>query len=335
MSAPVLSFRISAGYAGKPHVLRDVSLEVHGGEIVGLVGRSGEGKSTIATSILGLLPLKGGNCSGQILFRGRELLRLTESEMRRLRGKEIGLVPQSPLAALNPNIRLGAQLDEAWRAHASGKACFNLLGLFSRNRLAGCGRRLMSRLAGETACPTTGLQALADHGGAGIQPVRAFSRNLLAGRLDLGKPDWRPLLESVSLPAEPRFLRQYPRNLSVGLAQRFLIALAILHRPSLLLADEPTSALDSITQAEILALFAKLNRTEGLAILYISHDLASVASLCHRVAILDGGEIVESGPTARIFGQPKHDYTRKLIAAIPQPPAGDEAERNLASLVHS
>jgi peptide/nickel transport system ATP-binding protein len=277
MNAPVLSFRISAGYAGKQHVLRDVSLEVYEGEIVGLVGRSGEGKSTIATSILGLLPLKGGNCSGRILFRGRELLGLKESEMRRLRGKEIGLVPQSPLAALNPNLRLGAQLDEAWRAHARVKPRFNLLGLFSRNSAA--------------------------------------------GRLNSGKPEWKPLLESVSLPAEPRFLRQYPRNLSVGLAQRFLIALAILHRPSLLLADEPTSALDSITQAEILALFARLNRTQGLAILYISHDLASVASLCHRVAILDGGEIVECGPTARIFGQPRHNYTRKLIAAIPQPPA--------------
>jgi peptide/nickel transport system ATP-binding protein len=275
MSAPVLSFRISAGYAGKPDVLRDVSLDVHEGEIVGLVGRSGEGKSTIATSILRLLALKGGHCTGQILFRGRDLLRLTDSEMRRLRGKEIGLVPQSPLAALNPNLRLGAQLEEGWRAHARGKSVSNLLGLLLRSRSI--------------------------------------------GRLDRGKPDWKPLLESVSLPADPRFLRQYPRNLSVGLAQRFLIALAILHRPALLLADEPTSALDSITQAEILALFASLNRTERLAILYISHDLASVASLCHRVAILDSGEIVECGPTARIFAQPRHDYTRRLIAAIPRP----------------
>jgi ABC-type dipeptide/oligopeptide/nickel transport system ATPase component len=173
--------------------------------------------------------------------------------MRRLRGKAIGLVPQSPLAALNPNLRLSAQIEEAWSAHQRGK------------------------------------------------------------------PDSRPLLESVSLPPDPAFLRQYPRNLSVGLAQRFLIALAILHRPALLLADEPTSALDTITQAEILRLFASLNRQQGLAILYISHDLASVSSLCQRVAILRQGTIVECSPAADVFAHPRHEYTRELIAAIPQP----------------
>jgi ABC-type glutathione transport system ATPase component len=252
-SPALLSLRLSAGYKGKPAVLRDVFLEVAQGEIVGLVGRSGEGKSTIASSILGLLALKGGQCSGRILFQGRDLLGLKESEMRRLRGKEISLVPQSPLAALNPNLRLGPQIDETWRAHQRGK------------------------------------------------------------------PDWKPLLESVSLPADPAFLRQYPRNLSVGLAQRFLIALAILHRPALLLADEPTSALDTITQAEILRLFASLNRQQGLAILYVSHDLASVASLCHRVAILHDGTTVECGSASEVFDHPRHEYTRKLIAAIPLP----------------
>jgi len=234
-------------------VLRDVALEIGEGEILGLVGRSGEGKSTIASAILGLLPLKGGQCTGQIQFQGRDLLDLKDKDLRRLRGKQIGLVPQSPLAALNPNLRLGAQIEEAWRAH------------------------------------------------------------------ERGKPDWKPLLESVSLPPEPAFLRRYPGNLSVGLAQRFLIALAILHRPALLLADEPTSALDTVTQAEILRLFASLNQSRQLAILYISHDLASVASLCHRVAILHDGAVVERGETSQIFAQPRHEFTRKLIEAIPRP----------------
>jgi ABC-type dipeptide/oligopeptide/nickel transport system ATPase component len=176
-----------------------------------------------------------------------------------VRGKQIGLVPQSPLAALNPNLRLGAQLTEAWRAHQRGDR------------------------------------------------------------------DWTNLLESVSLPADPSFLRQYPRNLSVGMAQRFLIALAILHRPALLLADEPTSALDTLTQAEILQLFRRLNREQGIAILYISHDLASVASLCQRVAILHEGEIVECASVEKVFRDPQHEYTRRLIAAIPQHPVVGQA----------
>jgi ABC-type dipeptide/oligopeptide/nickel transport system ATPase component len=250
----LLDLKISAGYPGKPDVLKDVSLQLSHGETLGLVGRSGEGKSTIALALLGLLAYKGGTASGEIMFQGRNLLKLGPRDLRRLRGKEISLVPQSPLSALNPNARLGSQLEEAWRAH---------------------------------------------------QP---------------GKPDWKPLLESVSLPAEESFLRQYPRNLSVGLAQRFLIAMAILHKPSLLLADEPTSALDTITQAEILELFARLNKERGIAILYISHDLASVASLCHRVAILYQGQIVECNSAESVFSHPRHPYTRELIAAIPKPP---------------
>jgi peptide/nickel transport system ATP-binding protein len=254
MSAPLLSLRLSAGYRGRPAVLREISLDVAPGEIVGLVGGSGEGKSTLILSILGLLGLKDGFCRGEIRFQGNDLLRLSSSQMRRLRGRHIALVPQSPLAALNPNLRLGAQLQEAWRAH---------------------------------------------------QP---------------GKPDWLPLLESVSLPAGPEFLRFYPRNLSVGMAQRFLIALALLHRPLLLLADEPTSALDTVTHSEILALFRRLNREMGIGILYISHDLASVASLCHRVAILHGGELVECASTEAVFQAPSHPYTRQLIAAVPRLP---------------
>jgi ABC-type dipeptide/oligopeptide/nickel transport system ATPase component len=256
----LLKLRISVEY-GPKRVLREVSFDVAEGEILGLVGRSGEGKSTIALAILGLLGLKGGRCTGEIVFKNRDLLKLNPREMRRVRGKEIALVPQSPLGALNPNVRLGAQLEEAWRAH------------------------------------------------------------------ERGKPDWKPLLESVSLPAEESFLRQYPRALSVGLAQRFLIAMALLHKPSLLLADESTSALDSITQAEILGLFTRLNRERGIAILYISHDLASVASLCHRVAILNMGEIVECDSVEEVFLNPRNEYTKKLIAAIPRVPVN---QRSLA-----
>ena len=252
MSEPLLSLRISAGYPDKPDVLREVVLDVGAGEIVGLAGPSGEGKSTISRAILGMLPLHGGFCRGEVRFRGRNLLTLSARRMREVRGKQIALVPQSPLESLNPNLRLGAQLDEAWRAH------------------------------------------------------------------ERGKREWGPLLEGVNLPAEPGFLRQYPSGLSVGLAQRFLIAMAMMHEPALLVADEPTSALDSLTQAGILALFRRLNREKGISILYISHDLASVASVCHRLAILREGRVVECAAVEEVFRNPRHPYTRSLMEAIPR-----------------
>jgi ABC-type dipeptide/oligopeptide/nickel transport system ATPase component len=127
-------------------------------------------------------------------------------------------------------------------------------------------------------------------------------------------------LESVSLPSNDGFLRKYPSQMSVGQAQRVLIAMAVMHRPALLIADEATSALDVITQSEILALFARLNRETGMAILYISHDLPSVAGICHRIAILHEGEIVECGTREQIFASPQHEYTRRLMTALPQMP---------------
>jgi peptide/nickel transport system ATP-binding protein len=129
----------------------------------------------------------------------------------------------------------------------------------------------------------------------------------------------RTSLQSVSLPADDEFLRKYPSQMSVGQAQRVLIAMAVMHRPALLIADEATSALDVITQSEILALFRELNRSTGMAILYISHDLASVAGICDRIAILHEGEIVECGVTEQVFANPQHGYTRRLMAAIPRP----------------
>lgn len=130
----------------------------------------------------------------------------------------------------------------------------------------------------------------------------------------------RSTLSSVSLPNDDAFLRRRPSQLSVGQAQRVIIAMAILHRPALLIADEPTSALDTITQSEILGLFARLNHELEMGILYISHDLLSVAALCHRIAILNAGEIVECGPPQQIFCAPQQSYTQKLVAALPREP---------------
>jgi ABC-type dipeptide/oligopeptide/nickel transport system ATPase component len=258
-AAPLLSLRLSVDYRSKKGVLRDVAMELCQGEILGLVGQSGSGKSTLSLAILRLLHLKGGTALGSLLFKGENLMAKTETEMRRVRGREISVVLQSPLSSLNPVLRIGSQLSEAWRAHAHG----------TRDE---CDSAINSALA------------------------------------------------SVSLPSDSEFLRRRPSQLSVGQAQRVIIAMAILHRPSLLIADEATSALDTITQSEILRLFAQLNRGLGMGILYISHDLLSVAALCHSIAILNDGEIVEIGPPSQIFGTPQHPYTQKLVAALPRGP---------------
>src|ERR1700758_270815 len=258
MTAPLLKLEVSVDYPNKVNVLRDLSLEIGRGEILGLVGQSGCGKSTLALTILQLLYLKRAKIEGSIQFNDRNLAQLKEREMRALRGKEIGLVLQSPMSSLNPALRIGKQMEEAWRVHRRGS---------------------------NDECRAALIEAL----------------------------------ENVSLPAEEDFLRRYPSQLSVGQAQRVLIAMGAIHKPPLLIADEPTSALDIITQSEILTLFASLSRKFGMSILYISHDLLSVATISQRVAVMEKGQIVECRDTTDLFRRPEHRYTQPLIRALPAP----------------
>jgi ABC-type dipeptide/oligopeptide/nickel transport system ATPase component len=253
----LLSVQLTASYRGGGTVLRNVSLELMRGEVLGLVGQSGCGKSTLALAILRLLHLKRGHAEGHVHFNGRDLTRMRERDMRTLRGREISLVLQSPIAALNPALRIGTQLEEAWRVHR--------------------------------------------HDSTRDERIDAIYKTL----------------RHVSLPVDPAFLRRYPSELSVGQAQRVLIGMAVLHRPLLLIADEPTSALDIITQSEILELFSRLSREFRMSILFISHDLLSVAAISHRVAVMDRGEIVECQSTSGLFARPAHPYTRQLIDALP------------------
>jgi ABC-type dipeptide/oligopeptide/nickel transport system ATPase component len=271
---PLLTARLSAGYPGRPRVLQDAAIEISPGEIVGLVGESGSGKSTMALALLRLLQFKGGTVQGELRFGECNLLELPEKAMRRIRGRDIGLVLQSPVASLNPAMRIGGQIYESWRAHREEYA-------------------------------------------------RPFSPR-----------DAIELLARVSLAADEAFLRRYPRQLSVGQAQRVLIAMALVHRPRLLIADEPTSALDAVTQAEILQLFSRLSREMAMSVLFISHDLLSVASICQRVAILSAGRVVEFNSTEAIFRAPAHHYTKALIAALPKLPVSlrQAAECELAGV---
>lgn len=257
MSVPVMRVSLRADY-GKRRILKDVRFELFAGEALGMVGTSGAGKTTLVMSLLGLLPWRGGSASGEVLIGEDNLLTMSAGEARRIRGKTIALVPQSPMTALNPAVSLRSHFDEAWRAHES-----------------------------------TGRRAL-------------------HARLD-------ELMCEVQLPTgDCDFLRRKPGQISVGQAQRVLIALALLHRPKILIADEPTSALDPVTQAEIIKLLRQLNRRNGTALLYISHDLVSVLQLCERLAVLHSGAIVECLPVA-LIDQARHPATLSLLSALPVP----------------
>ena len=256
MSEPLLRANITVDYPGKPGVLRDFQLKIASGEIVGLVGESGSGKTTAGLAIPKLLPYRGGTVTGQVLLQGRDLLTCPEGELRRLRGKAIAFVPQGASSSLNPALRIGSLLKEAWHAHSHDP------------------------LSGEYV---------------------------------------QSLLRKLELPVEPEFLKRFPSQISIGQAQRILIAMAVMHKPALLIADEPTSALDLINQAQVLRLMRTLSSEQNTAVLFISHDLLSVAALCDRILILKDGVVVESGPTAEVFTAPRHDYTRSLLKALPTP----------------
>ena len=249
----LLRVDLGASYAGMA-VLHGIRFDLMRGEALGLVGASGAGKTTLVQA---LLPWRGGRVTGEVTLKGRNLLALPERELRKVRGREVALIPQSPMSALNPAIPLQKHFDEAWRAHEKG-----------------------------------GSRALAER--------------------------METLLAEVQLPRESEFLRRRSTQISVGQAQRVLIALALLHRPALIIADEPTSALDPVTQAQIVELLGRLNRRHGTTLLYISHDLMSVLQISDRIAVLEAGAIVENLPVTGL-SLARHAATLGLFKALPVP----------------
>ena len=257
---PLLSIRnltVDLPKAGdRPHAVRNLSLDVHSGEIVCVVGESGSGKSLTSSAILGLLPEGVSVSGGEILLEGRNLLAMTSDELRRLRGSRIGMIFQEPMTALNPLRTIGDQIAEVFRTHT------NL-------------------------------------GGTVIQQKTL------------------ELLDSVHIPDPAKAARAYPHELSGGQRQRAMIAMALALEPVLLIADEPTTALDVTTQAQILQLIKELQERRGTAVLFITHDFGVVAQIADRVAVMQRGELVESGTAADVLNRPVHPYSRALIAAVP------------------
>ena len=259
--APLLSIRnlsIALPKGGdRPYAVHGVSYDIRAGEILCIVGESGSGKSMSANAIMGLLPDYLRPESGQILFQGTDLLRQPEESLRAMRGREMAMIFQEPLSALNPLLTVGEQIAEVMRVHR-------------------------------------------------LYPGPAGEQRVLE------------LLEFVGLPDPGNIRHAWPFRLSGGQRQRVMIAMALALEPRLLIADEPTTALDVTTQAQILALIARIQREKGMGVMFVTHDFGVVAEVADRVAVMEKGVLVEQGSASDVLNRPQHPYTRRLISAVPQ-----------------
>jgi peptide/nickel transport system ATP-binding protein len=238
-------------------VLRGVNLELKPGEVRGLVGESGAGKSMLGRAVLGLLPANAHINGGKILFEGRDLLAMPPRERRGLLGRRIALIPQDPMTSLNPVKRVGSQIAIVLQHH-----------------LQMTGRDALERAA--------------------------------------------ELLAEVAIRDPKRVLKLYPHELSGGMRQRVLIAIAFACDPSLVIADEPTTALDVTVQRQVLQLVERLRQRHDAAILFVTHDLGVVAKLCRTMSVLHTGRVLEDGEVSDVLARPQHPYTRALLAATPR-----------------
>jgi oligopeptide/dipeptide ABC transporter ATP-binding protein len=243
---------------GEIKAVDDVSFSIHGGQTLALVGESGCGKSVAALSIMRLISSPGRVVSGAVHFKGQNLLDLSETAMRRIRGKSIGMVFQEPMTSLNPVMSIGDQIGEVLRIHTT----------------------------------------LSD---------RDIRREIIG------------LLGKVRISAPESRIDQYPHEMSGGMKQRVMIAMALACRPDLLIADEPTTALDVTIQAQILDLLADLQKEMGMAILLITHNLGVVAQFSQDVIVMYASKIAERAPVKELFRNPSHPYTRMLLNSLPRP----------------
>jgi peptide/nickel transport system ATP-binding protein len=245
---------------GYQRVVDGVSFALEPGATLGLVGESGCGKTVTALAVMGLLPRPAGVLeSGRILVNGQNLAALKPDQLRQFRGRQIGMIFQEPMTALNPVHTIGRQVLETLR----------------------------------------------------VYEPKAEKSSLLKRSLEL--------LEQVGIPAPTQRLKEYPHQLSGGMRQRVMIAMALAGRPKVLIADEPTTALDVTVQAQILELLRSLQSEYGMAMLFITHDLGVVAELCDEVLVMYAGRVAEQAPVQALFDAPNHPYTRGLIDSVPLP----------------
>jgi len=258
-----------------------VSLEIPEGGTLGIVGESGSGKSVTAMSILRLVSEPGRIVGGKISFQGTDLLSLPTDRLREVRGGQIAMIFQEPMTSLNPVFTIGNQIEEAVELHQSP----------------------------EPAKPDSDPNR-------GKNP---FSPRYPSSRLSR-QERWEKVIESLTLVrvADPeRVAKSYPHELSGGMRQRAMIAMALACRPKLLIADEPTTALDVTIQAQVLELLSELQEKLKMALIMITHDLGIIAETVDRVAVMYAGRVVETGKTADLFGNPRHPYTRALLKSLP------------------
>ena len=242
-----------------------VSFHLDEGEIMGLVGESGCGKSMTLLSLLRLVPTPGKIVGGEILFKGENLLKKSNRQMTAMRGKDMAMIFQDPMTSLNPVFKVGEQVRESLAIH----------GFFRDSRRAGRKR------------------------------IQAEKERVIE------------LMEEVGIPSPMDRYYEYPHQFSGGMQQRAVISIALSCEPKILLADEPTTALDVTIQAQILNVMERINRSHGMAIIVVTHDLGVAAEFCRRIAVMYAGQIVEQGPTDDIIEQPLHPYTQGLLRSIP------------------
>jgi dipeptide transport system ATP-binding protein len=258
--------------AGVMHAVDGVSVRLEEGEVLGIVGESGSGKSVTMLALMGLVAYPGEIRADRLAFAGKDLLKLSAGERRRLTGKDLAMIFQEPTTSLNPCFTVGFQLQETLRQHM-------------------------------------GFDRAARH-------RRAIE-----------------LLEQVGIPAPESRLRAFPHQLSGGMNQRVMIAMAIACNPRLLIADEPTTALDVTIQAQILDLLLTLQRERGMALILITHNMGVVAETAQRVSVMYAGQIVEERATAALFTAPQHPYTAALLAALPERSSGESRLATIPGMV--